>query len=152
MSTIQETDQRTDEALPPPMRCVAVIDAALPVGKAANAAAVMALTMGQRQPHLAGAPLIDQAGNAHPGLIPIGIPVLGAPCDDLATIRDKALSAGLEVVDFPAQGQETTDYEAFRRMVAETPPEAIRYLGVMLYGEKKRVSRLVGKYRLLKAG
>lgn len=147
MSTIDEFE----ESAPRPMRCVAVIDADLPVGKAANAAAVMALTMGRRQPHLAGEPLVDQSGNQHPGLIPIGVPVLGAPGADLPKVRDKALAAGLDVVDFPAQGQETTDYEAFRKMVAETPPEAIRYLGVMIYGEKKRVSRLVGKYGLLKA-
>jgi hypothetical protein len=88
-----------------PMRCVAVIDCALPIGHATNAAAVMALTMGKRQPHLAGGPLVDASGHTHPGLIPIGIPVLGAPADDLPTVRGKAIAAGLDVVDFPVQGQ-----------------------------------------------
>jgi hypothetical protein len=134
-----------------PTRCVAIIDASLPVGHAANAAAVKALTMGARQPHLVGEPLIDQAGNQHPGLIPIGIPVLGAPADDLPGVRRKALEAGLTVVDFPAHGQQTTNYAEFRRMMGATPPESIRYLGVMLYGEKKKVGRVAGRYSLLRA-
>ena len=139
------------EAAMEPMRCVAVIDQTLPIGNAANAAAVLALTMGKRQPHLAGEPLVDASGDAHPGLIPIGIPVLGAPADDLPAIRDKAVAAGLEVVDFPVQGQQTTDYAEFQRLVRATSPEALRYLGVMIYGSKKKVSRVVGRYSLLKA-
>jgi hypothetical protein len=57
---------------------------------------VLALTMGKRQPQLAGEPLVDASGHAHPGLIPIGIPVLGAPGSELAAIRGKAVAAGLE--------------------------------------------------------
>lgn len=133
-----------------PMRCVAVIDHALPIGHAANAAAVMALTMGKRQPHLAGGPLIDASGQPHPGLIPIGIPVLGAPVDDLPAVRDKAIAAGLEIVDFPVQGQQTTNYEEFQRLVSRTDPAELRYLGVMIYGTKKKVSRIVGRYSLLR--
>jgi hypothetical protein len=134
-----------------PMRCVAVIDHTLPVGNAANAAAVLAMTMGKRQPHLAGEALVDASGDAHPGLIPIGIPVLGAPADELPAIRGKAIAAGLEVVDFPVQGQQTTDYAEFRRLVSETNPEALRYLGIMIYGTKKKVSRVVGRYSLLRS-
>ena len=133
------------------MRCVAVIDQGLPIGHAANAAAVLALTMGKRQPQLAGEPLVDASGHAHPGLIPIGIPVLGAPADELAAIRGKAVAAGLDVVDFPVQGQQTTDYAEFRRLVGETSPDALRYLGIMIYGARKKVSRVVGRYSLLRS-
>jgi hypothetical protein len=143
-------DELDQASWPVSIRCVAVVDDALPIGKAANAAAVMALTMGARQPHLVGEPLVDSAGNHHPGLIPIGIPVLGAPAADLASLRDRASQAGLEVVDFPMQGQQTNDYAEFRRMVGETAPDQLRYLGVMVYGEKKKVSRIVGKYSLLR--
>jgi hypothetical protein len=141
----------TEETAVEPMRCVAVIDHTLPIGNAANAAAVLALTMGKRQPHLAGDPLVDASGDAHPGLIPIGIPVLGAPADDLPAIRGKAVAAGLDVVDFPVQGQQTNDYAEFRRRVSETNPDALRYLGIMIYGAKKKVSRVVGRYSLLRS-
>jgi hypothetical protein len=143
-------DEFDQASWPVSTRCVAVVDDALPIGKAANAAAVMALTMGARQSHLVGEPLVDSAGNHHPGLIPIGIPVLGAPAADLASLRDRANQAGLEVVDFPAHGQQTNDYAEFRKMVGETAPDQVRYLGVMIYGERKKVSRIVGKYGLLR--
>jgi hypothetical protein len=140
-----------EEPAQDPLRCVAVIDEALPIGHAANAAAVMALTMGKQQPHLVGEPLIDAAGNVHPGLIPTGIPVLGAPGTDLALLREKALQARLQVVDFPAYGQQTTDYAAFRRMMSDAAPAQIPYVGLMLYGPRKKIARIVGRYGLLKA-
>jgi len=140
----------TDEGLIEERRCVAIIDAALPAGKAANAAAVLALTTGARHPDLVGEELFDSAGNNHPGLISIGIPVLGAPRDELPSIRRKAADAGIEVVDFPIQGQQTNDYTEFRRMLKSTDPEKIAYLGLMLLGAKKKVSRIVSKYSLLR--
>ena len=139
-----------DEDVAEQTRCVAVIDLGLPAGKAANAAAVMALTMGARHPHLVGEALTDSLGNAHPGLIPIGIPVLGAPVQDLPSIRGKAIQAGIEVVDFPVQGQQTNDYGEFRRMMSATAPNDVQYLGVMLFGTKKKVGRIVGRYSLLR--
>jgi hypothetical protein len=139
-----------EKAAAVPMRCVAVIDHALPIGNAANAAAVMALTMGKRQPELAGEPFVDASGHPHPGLIATGIPVLGAPAEELPTLRDKAIAAGLAVVDFPVQGQQTTDYAEFQRLVSKTDPAELRYLGVMIYGAKKSVSRIVGRYGLLR--
>ncbi|KAF1046884.1 MAG: hypothetical protein GAK35_00831 [Herbaspirillum frisingense] len=131
-------------------RCVVVIDAALAGGKAANAAAVIALTIGQRHPELVGAPLVDASGASHPGLIPIGIAVLSAPSEALAGLRAKAVQAGCDVVDFPVQGQQTTDYQAFIDAVARVREEELRYVGVSLYGPKKTVGKLVGNLALLK--
>jgi hypothetical protein len=148
---VHPADRESEDGAREPQRCVALIDAGLPLGKAANAAAVMALTMGARHPHLVGDALIDAAGNPHPGLIPIGIPVLGAPKEDLPRIRHKAAEAGIEIVDFPVQGQETNDYGEFRRMMSGLAPDSIEYLGIMLFGAKKRVGRIVGKYSLLRA-
>ena len=51
----------------------------------------------------------------------------------------------------PVQGQQTNDYAEFQRLVGETHPEVLRYLGVMIYGAKKKVSRVVGRYSLLRA-
>lgn len=131
-------------------RCVVVVDAELPAGKAANAAAVLALTLGQRHPELVGAPLADASGTPHPGLIPIGIAVLSAPSDALARLRAKALAGGCDVVDFPVQGQQTTDYQAFIDAVAQVREEELRYLGVALFGPRKAVGKLVGNLALLK--
>lgn len=133
-----------------PERCVIVVDASLPPGLAANAAAVVALTVGQRHPGLVGAPLIDASGQAHPGLIPIGIAVLSAPAEALAGLRAKAVQGGCDVVDFPVQGQQTTDYQAFIEAVAQVSEEELRYLGLALLGPRKAVGKLVGNLALLK--
>ena len=131
-------------------RCVIIVDAALPVGRAANAAAVIALTLGKLRPELAGADLVDASGFAHPGLIPIGIAVLGAPGAELGTIRAKALARDLQVVDFPTEGQQTTDYAAFGTAVAGIATDSLTYVGVGVYGPRKAVGKIVGKYTLLK--
>ena len=133
-----------------PGRCVIIIDAALPPGRAANAAAVIALTMGKLHPALASPDLTDASGTIHPGLIPIGIAILGAPGTDLPTLRAKALARDLAVVDFPTEGQQTTDYAAFGAAVAAIPTKALTYVGLGLYGPRKAVGKLVGKYTLLR--
>jgi hypothetical protein len=133
-----------------PTRCVVVIDAALPPGRAANAAAVIALTLGKRHPHLAGPDLVDASGCVHPGLIPIGIAVLAAPAPELGAVRAKALKDGIDVVDFPVQGQQTTDYAAFGARVREIPTAELDYVGVGLYGRRKAVGRIVGRFSLLR--
>jgi hypothetical protein len=130
-------------------RCVIVLDEQLPAGRAANAAAVLALTVGQRHPELVGLPLTDASGQTHPGLIPIGIAVLSATEEELGVIhRQAAASESVDVVDFPVQGQMTTNYEEFMAVVAQIPAEELRYLGLALVGEKKAIAKLVSKKKL----
>jgi hypothetical protein len=131
-------------------RCVIVLDQTLPIGRAANAAAVIALTLGKRHPHLAGPDLVDASGHAHPGLIPIGIAVLAAPAHDLIRLRAKAMETGIDVVGFPCQGQQTNDYAEFGACVREVTTENLAYVGVGLYGLRKAVGRIVGRFSLLK--
>lgn len=133
-----------------PQRCVIVVDAELPAGKAANAAAVVALTIGQRHPHLVGEALVDASGVAHPGLIPIGITVLSAGQDELSRVRALGVEAGCDVVTFPVQGQQTTDYEAFREAVAGVETPGLNYVGIALVGARKPLSKIVGRLGLLR--
>jgi hypothetical protein len=129
-------------------RCVVVVDEALAPGLAANAAAVMALTLGTKVPALVGDEFVDGAGERHPGLITTGLPVLRAAAGQLPELRARAVEADVGVIAFPAFGQTTTDYAAFRAMVAET--EAPEYLGLAFYGEGKKVRRLTGSLGLLR--
>ena len=131
-------------------RCVIVVDESLPAGLAANAAAVLALTLGAREPELVGADFVDADAQPHPGLIPIGLPVLRAPRAELVEIRRLASLDGVSVVDFPAFGQQTTDYDEFRGKVAATPAAELSYLGVALSGSGRSVRRLTGRFALLR--
>jgi hypothetical protein len=132
-----------------PTRCVIILDQDLPAGRSANAAAVIALTIGKRHPALAGEPLVDASGFNHPGLIPIGIAILAAAQAELPEIRQKGVLAGCDVVDFPVEGQQTTDYETFREAVAALEPGALHYLGIALIGQKREIGKIVGRLKLL---
>jgi hypothetical protein len=147
---MSELNKPVEAITPTPTRCVIVVDSALPPGLAANAAAVIALTIGARHPALVGAPLVDASGLEHPGLIPIGIAVLATSQDDLGTLRVRASEVGCDLVDFPVQGQQTTNYQAFRDAVAIVKTPDLRYLSVALVGEKKAISKLVANFALLK--
>jgi hypothetical protein len=133
----------------PPGRCVVVVDEALAPGLAANAAAVLALTLGATVDGLVGADLVDADGRTHPGLIPLGLPVLAAPRAVLGELRGRAAEVGVGVVAFPAFGQTTNDYEAVRRLVAGTSTTDLEFLGLALYGSRRAVARLTGALRLL---
>jgi hypothetical protein len=130
-------------------RCAIVIDADLARGLAANAAAVLAVTLGARVHGLVGPDLVDADGEVHPGLFAAGLPVLGAPREALSDLRARAVQAGVGVIDIPALGQQTNDYEEVRAYVARTATADLEYLGLALHGSRRAVSRVTGTLRLL---
>jgi hypothetical protein len=130
-------------------RCAIVIDAELAPGLAANAAAVLAVTLGATVEGLAGPDLVDADGQVHPGLFEKGLPVLGAAREALPALRARALAAGVGVIDIPAVGQQTNDYDEVRAFVASTSTADLEYLGLALHGSRRAVSRVTGTLPLL---
>jgi hypothetical protein len=129
-------------------RCVLVLDEALAPGKAANAAAVMAMTLGTKVPLMIGDDFPDGAGALHPGLYREGLPILKAPADTLRELRAKAVAAEVGVIGFPVNGHQTNDYEEFVAMLGESAD--VSYLGLALYGPAKTVRKLTGSLPLLR--
>lgn len=125
-----------------PDRCVMIMSSDVTGGQLANAIAVIALTVGQRHPYFVGAPLSDADGYDHPGLIPIGIPMLQCAQDNLKAIRASAIEKGFDVVDFPKQGQQAKDYDEFTSMMKTASEGDIEYLGIAVIGKKNAVNRL----------
>ncbi|MGB8454439.1 MAG: DUF2000 family protein [Anaerocolumna sp.] len=72
----------------------------------------------------------DASGFSHPGLIPIGIPMLCTQQSDLVEIRQTAIESGCDVVDFPIEGQQTKNYDEFMQMTAQIQPEDMKYTGI----------------------
>ena len=125
-----------------------VLDETLAPGKAANAAAVMAMTLGTKVDGLIGQDFVDGAGAVHPGLFRHGLPVLKARPEQLRELREKAVAAEVGVVGFPVNGHQTNDYEEFVAMLATSAD--VSYLGLALYGPAKAVRRLTGSLALLR--
>lgn len=135
---------------PSDLRCVAIIDEALPPGLAANAVGVMALTLGATLPELVGPELVDADGTRHPGLISRGLPVLAARSDEIGGLRARALEAQVSVIGLPSAAQQTTDYGAFRDHVARLSASEITYLGLVVHGPRKAVNKVTGGLALLR--
>jgi hypothetical protein len=89
-------------------------------------------------------------GEPHPGLIRIGLPILRTSSSDLTTLRARALDGELGVIDFPAFGQRTNDYDEVRSHVARTPATQLEYLGLALHGPKPAITKLTGNLPLLR--
>ncbi len=146
-TNIQQSFQTVLPAIPD--RCVMIMDKTLTGGNLANAIAVIALTIGQRHPVLVGKPLADASGFPHPGLIPIGIPMLCAEQSDLKGIRQTAIENDCDVIDFPVEGQQTKNYEEFMEMTAQIQPEDMKYTGVAIVGQKRVINKIVRKLELI---
>lgn len=129
-------------------RCVMILNATLPPGKATNAAAVMALTLGQRHPALVGDNLEDAESHPFPGLITTGIPVLSATDEQLSALREQCEQAELDLVLFPEEGQSTTDYQALSAVLRQQPRKQWRLLGIAIVGDKKTLRKLTTKLAL----
>ena len=129
-------------------RTVVVVDRTLPKGLAANVTAVLAITLGVHRPALIGPDFEDAAGRVHLGLFPTGLPILGADAGELPALREAARERGLLVVDMPAPGHRTTDYEEFRAAVAAD--STLAYLGILVSGAPKPVRAVTGQLGLLR--
>ena len=132
-----------------PERCVIVVDISLPAGKAANAAAVLAFTLGQRHPALVGEVLVDAGGAHYPGLIPLGISVLTGSVEQLTALHRQAREAGIDCVVSPGAGQQTTDYAGFRTVVSTLAMDDLVPVGLALAGARKAVRKMTSDLPLL---
>ena len=131
-------------------KCVVVLDETLPAGLAANAAAIMGITLGRQMPEAVGADVTDQSGRLHRGIIMFPVPVLKSSPEELRAIREKLYQPefqDLSAVDFSDLAQ---TYEEFTGKMAQIPEADLRYLGVAVCGPKKKVNKLTGHMPLLR--
>jgi hypothetical protein len=134
-----------------PERAVIVVSDALGPGPAANAAALLSVTLGARSPQLPGPPLVDAEGVTHPGLYPAGLPVLHAGADALGELHRRASAAeGVAVIALPALAQTTTDYDALRAAVAHLATGDLSPIAVLVCGPAKPVRSLTGSFGLMR--
>lgn len=134
-------------------KCVMILDGQLPAGLAANTAAVLGVTLGARLPDVVGGDVRDGAGRTHAGIIQFPIPILKGSPETLAALREKLYEpeyAELTAVDFSTLAQSCRTYREFIGKIAACPVEDLRYIGLALCGDKKKVNRLTGNLPLLR--
>jgi len=134
---------------PKPRKCVIVVDKALPIGLLANATAVLGVSLGRLAIESVGPDVDDAAGVSHRGITTIPIAVLGATSADVLAIASAARAlSDVVVVDFTDAAQTSksyADYTTGTRSDAE-----LRYLAVLLYGDKAAITQLTSSLPLLR--
>lgn len=134
-------------------KCVIVIDSELNTGLIANTSAVLALTVGRRLEEIVGDDTLDASGVSHIGITNIPIPILKASSEWLLQTRLKLTNleySDLLVVDFSDAAQTTKNYEDYRSKISNLETEKMKYLGIAIFGNHKKVSRLTGNLSLLR--
>lgn len=136
-----------------PQKCVMVIDERLPLGFAANTAAILGITLGRRLPQAVGKNVCDAAGREHLGIIEFPVPILRGSTQLLYALREKLYAPefrDLTAADFTSLAQGCGTYEEYVEKMARAPGECLAYLGLAICGEKKKVNRLTGSLPLLR--
>lgn len=134
-------------------KCVMVIDEGLPLGLAANTAAILGVTLGKQLPEVVGADVLDSRGREHLGIIEFPVPVLKGTPESLRQLRETLYAPDfqdLTVVDFSDLAQGCKTYEEFIGKMGETEERTLRYFGLAICGARKEVDRLTGSLPLLR--
>lgn len=135
------------------VKCVMIMDENLPLGIAANTAAIMGITLGKKMPEAVGADVADQTGSEHLGIITFPVPILKGDAERIRAIREKLYEpdfSDLTVVDFSDLAQSCRTYDEFIGKMRVTPESDLRYFGIAICGDKKKVNRLTGNMPLLR--
>lgn len=134
-------------------KCVMIIDEKLPAGVIANTAAILGITLGKRFPEAVGTDVTDKSGNAHLGIIEFPVPILKGSPELIREVRQRLYTKEFEdvtAVDFSETAQSCKTYNEFVKKIAETEEENLLYLGIGLFGKKKKINKLTGNLPLLR--
>ncbi len=131
------------------MKIVMIINKDLSPGLAANAAAVLGISLGNREPDILGPDLEDASLTAHKGITKQNIPVLATDASGLKEIYEKGVNApGVQLIDFNTLAQSCRHYDEYREKLSRTRPRDLEFSGLCLAGPNKKISRLTGSLKL----
>lgn len=136
------------------MKLVMVINRDLPMGLVANTAAVLGISLSKiYQEDIVGGDIADADGNLHLGITAQTIPILSASREQVKEIRETMFEpafAEVAAIDFSEAAQRCLNYDQYMRSLSQLSAEELFYLGVCMYGPKKKVNKLTGSLPLLR--
>ncbi|HOP63400.1 MAG TPA: DUF2000 domain-containing protein [Spirochaetota bacterium] len=132
------------------MKIVIVLDETLAAGVMANTAAALAMSCSTKIPGLIGRDVRDADMNTHPGLLTRPVTVLSAEGKKLQQIKESAVQADLEVIGFTDVARRSKSYDAYIESMSTTGSDELEYLGLCVFGDRKKVTGITGALPLVK--
>ncbi|SNS52386.1 Protein of unknown function [Anaerovirgula multivorans] len=135
------------------MKCVMIVDGNLPIGMIANTTAALGVSLASEIKGLAGKKVIDKHSRVHEGITNIPIPVLTLSKEKIKEKYDVLLENNdpdIKAIGFSDVAQKSLDYDDYEIKLSSTNEDQINYLGVCLYGPKKKINKLTGSLTMLR--
>jgi hypothetical protein len=132
-------------------RIAIILSPELKAGQMANRAAVLATGLAARHPEIVGPKLTTADGRELQGITKVPMAVLAA--EDMAHVGRltvKADQLGCTLMVYLARAQGLRSYDAYRRSIERDRFDELDVDGVILYGPKKRVSKVTGNLALVR--
>ncbi len=132
-------------------KCVMVLEEDLPIGLAANSAAILGISLGRLQPHIVGVDVQDKNGLVHPGIIEFPIPILQSHDEGIRKIRQRLKEPNFQdvtVIDFSDLAQSCKRYDEYIDKMADAGEDDLHYFGIVLCGPAKKINKLTGSLPL----
>jgi hypothetical protein len=134
-------------------KCVIILDSEQPLGVIANTSAILGVTLGRHVSGQVGADVMDASKKVHLGIIKIPIVMLKGDKGSIRDLRERLYAPAfgdLLVVDFSDVAQGCHVYDEYVSKAASVPEQEHIYLGIAIYGDKKKVNKLTGSMPLLR--
>ena len=135
------------------MKCVMIVKEGLPQGIAANTTAALGISIASLQEGMTGKRLRDSNGRIHEGVTKVPIPILALPADDMKLLYDELLELNdgeLKVIGFNDVAQKSLHYDDYEAKLSQTSKDRIDYLGICIYGPKKKINKYTGSLKMLR--
>lgn len=133
-------------------KCVMIIDENLPLGLIANTTAVLAASLDKIDETIIGENVYDLENNIHSGIVTLPISILKGNQKLIRDLLKKANNYDDEIfiIDFSDLAQSCRGYPEYISKMKVTSEVMLKYSGICLYGNKKRINKLTGSLPLLK--
>lgn len=134
---------------PYPIKTVMLVDDALPLGLAVNAASISAAMVAHAHPELMGSDVAVKDFKL-PGVVLAPLPVLACRSDRLATIWATVREDDDEIrgLPFTRLAQSCKTYEEYLDRIAAVTATELVLASLALVGPRKAVTRLTGDFAL----
>jgi hypothetical protein len=111
------------------------------------------MTLGKRLPECIGEAVADGSGHIHEGITGVPVPILRGDRETLRRLRTMLFDpkyGDMVVVDFSDVAQACATYDRYIAGAGAIPETDFTYLGIAVYGDKKRVNSLTGSLPLIR--